>query len=54
MKNKELFDRANMNRDLESQAKLRKGFEEWCKSNSKTPLNPQSIIDWWNEDAKLR
>lgn len=51
MKNKELFDRANKDRDLELQAKLRSDYEKWCKNNGRTPLNPQSTIDWWNEEV---
>ena len=52
MKNKELFDRANQDRDLNLQAKLREDYETWCKNNGRTPLNPQAIIDWWNEEVK--
>ena len=52
MKNKELFDRANADGDKELQAKLRNDFAEWCKQNGRTPLNPQSVQDWWNEDVK--
>ena len=52
MKNKELFDRANKDNDLKLQAKLRSDFREWCRLNGRTPLNPQSIIDWWAEEVK--
>ena len=52
MKNKELFDRANADRDLQLQSKLRNDFAEWCKQNGQTPLNPCSLQDWWNEDVK--
>ena len=52
MKNKELFDRANAERDLKLQAKLRNDFAEWCKRNGRTLLNPRSLQDWWNEDVK--
>lgn len=52
MKNKELFDRANQDKDLNLQAKLRDDFEAWCKNNGRTHLNPQSVIDWWGEEVK--
>ena len=51
MKNKELFDRANTDGDLKLQAKLRNEYEEWCKKNGRTAMNPQSTLDWWNEDV---
>lgn len=53
MKNKELFDRANADGDNELQAKLRNDFAEWCKKNGRTPLNPQAVQDWWNENVIL-
>lgn len=54
MKNKELFDRANTDGDKELQAKLRNDFAEWCKKNGRTPLNPQAVQDWWNENVQWR
>jgi len=47
--NKESFDMANKTRDLVLQAKLREDFLRWCKENGRTPLNPESIKDWWKE-----
>ena len=52
MLNKELFDRANYDKDFELQRKLRSDFEEWCKVNNRTPFNPQTVIDWQNECVK--
>lgn len=51
MKNKELFDRANRDKDLELQKKLRNDFERWCLSNGRTPMNPISLNDWWNDEV---
>ena len=50
----ELFDRANADGDKELQAKLRNDFAEWCKKNGRTPLNPQAVQDWWNENVQWR
>lgn len=52
MKNKELFDRANFDDDMNLKSKLREDFLDWCKKNGRTPLNPASINDWWKEEAR--
>ena len=54
MTNKELFDRANKDKDLELQRKLRTDFEEWCKANNRTPFNPQTIIAWQSADVNWK
>ena len=54
MKNKEYFDKANRDKDLTLQAILRDDFELWCKNNGRTPHNPQSILDWWNDETVER
>lgn len=52
MKNKELFDRANFDDDMNLKSKLREDFFDWCKKNGRTPLNPFSINDWWKEEER--
>lgn len=52
MKNKELFDRANKDKDLKLQDKLRNDYGKWCKKNHRTPLDTKSTVDWWNEEVK--
>ena len=47
-------DSANADGDKELQAKLRNNFAEWCKKNGRTPLNPQAVQDWWNENVQWR
>ena len=54
MTNKELFDRANKDKDLELQRKLRTDFEEWCKANKRTPFNPETIIAWQSADVNWK
>ena len=45
---------ASADGDKELQAKLRNDFAEWCKKNGRTPLNPQAVQDWWNENVQWR
>ena len=51
MTNKELFDIANKKDDSILKEALRNRFNEWCIENSRTNFNPQSIIDWWEEEV---
>ena len=52
MKNKELFDKANEDNDLELKEKLRNDFMIWCKENKRTAQSPLALTDWWNETVK--
>lgn len=51
MKNRELFDKANADNDLNIKEKLRNDYADWCKKNGRTKINAQSTIDFLEEDV---
>lgn len=47
--NGDLMDMANAKSNDKLKAKLRASFQDWCKANARTPMNPETVMLWRSE-----